>query len=147
MSAWEAMTPGRSSIQKLGHAFQLCMPPSKFPLSAKRSHVGGNVASEAKGLGDALLAAFGILEPIAGAARGIDADDSVGANAQFAQPLADAAALADLREEIGANRPSPPIAEPPPVPPDGATTEPMTSSWREPVSELLRSSSLESMST
>src|SRR5205807_2296770 len=66
--------------------------------------IGGDVARQTKRLGNALLIAFGILRPVAGAGRGVDTDDAVGPNAKLAQAFGDAAALADLGEEVGAVR-------------------------------------------
>ena len=85
------------------------------------SHAWRNV------VGDRLLIAFGVLEPVAGAAGRVDADDAVGPDAELAQPLGDPAALADLRRGTCLRSASPPIAEPPPVGGQtGATTEPIT---------------------
>ena len=65
--------------------------------------------------------------PVADAAGRVDAHDAVGPNAQLAQLLGDAAALADLRRETSCGPSSLPIAEPPPVGGQtGATTEPIT---------------------
>src|ERR1022692_3377654 len=50
---------------------------------------------------DPLLVAFGILDPIAGAGRGVNPHDAVGPGAQLAQSFRDAATLADLREKVG----------------------------------------------
>ena len=64
-----------------------------------------------------------------GAAGRVDAHDAVRADAELAQLLGDAAALADLLEELACVRRPSPIAEPPPVGGQtGATTEPITRS-------------------
>ena len=105
MSAWKPSDAGAvGEFEQLDHAFPaMHAAPADFAFGGKAfAMIGGNIGGEAKRLGDALLITFGILEPIAGAARRIDADDAVGPNAEFAQPFGDLAAFADLGEKIAA---------------------------------------------
>ncbi len=107
---------------------QLCMPPQQISPSAARRSPWSSAISQAlpKSLGDAFLIPFRIFEPIARTSRRVDADDAVGPDAELAEPLGDAAALADLLRTCLRSS-APPIAEPPPVGGQtGATTEPMT---------------------
>ena len=124
-----AFAGGRPVPAARPSVFQLCMPPQQIsPSAASRSPWSSAiVAGLAEGLGDPLLVALGVLRPVADAAGRVDPHHAVRPHAQLAQPLGDAAALADLLEELACARPRSPIAEPPPVGGQtGATTEPIT---------------------
>src|SRR5262245_54642137 len=61
-----------------------------------------NVTSLTERFGDSPRVAFGILRPVRGARRRIDADDAVLADAEVAQFPADVTRLPDLGDEVPA---------------------------------------------
>jgi len=89
-------------LQQLDHAAPTVHPaPTDLPLGSQLlAVVFGDGAGLAEGLGDLLLALLGSGVPGLDAAGRVDAHDAVGPHAQLAQAPGDAAALADLVEEL-----------------------------------------------
>ena len=130
MSAWKPSVCGRSTISSSWIIrFQLCMPPQQIsPSAASRSPWSSAILQASRKVsairfwlpsGSSHQASTPQAESIRTA--------PCGPHAQLAQPLGDAAALADLAEELLAGPRRSPMAEPPPVGGQtGATTVPIS---------------------
>ncbi len=150
MSAWNPTVSGSPTRSRRSTiARQECMPPCWASRPRPRvAVVLGDRAGLPEGLGDRLLAPFGIFRPVTRPAGGVDPHDAVLADAEVAERLRDPAAFLTCSRNLA--RPSPgSIAEPPPVGGQtGATTEPIISPRAPALSaSALISSSVASMLT
>ena len=131
MSAWKPSVFGRSTASS---SSTMLLPavhaaPADFAFGGQPfAVIFGDVAGFAERLGDRLRDCLRDLAPNRPDAAGrVDAHDAVRPDAEFAQLLRDAAAFANLVDELVRDPRRSPIAEPPPVGGQtGATTEPTT---------------------
>ena len=96
---------GRGAIgffEQLHHALPgVHAAPADFALGGEPfAEALGHIRRGAEGLGDLLLIAFGIFVPLVWAGGRIHADDAVGSDAEESKLLGDAAAFADLLDEL-----------------------------------------------
>ena len=131
MSAWKPSVCGRSTISSSSTMRrQLCMPPQQIsPSAASRSPWSSAILQASRKVSAIRfwLPAGSSSHAVHAAGR-VDPHDAVGPDAQLAQLLGDAAALARPGvEELAGGRPASPMAEPPPVGGHtGATTVPIS---------------------